>query len=176
MKQRYGNTQVLLSAYTKKLVLLPVICGENDVQGLRLLHDQIECSMRSLDIHISTCGVLLVSLVTEELPNNLRLLMARKFRNEKWNIKEILEILKEELEAKERSITVGSSFDDTFEKNHSTLALQQNSQKCTKKSCVFCHKNNHASNRCLKISEPPARKLFGKDNTMFLMLRKRTFR
>ena len=84
----------------KRLVLLPVIRSENDVQGLRLLHDQIECSMRnfrSFDVDISTYGVLLVPLVTEKLPNNLRLLMARKFRNEKWDIKEMLVILKEEL-------------------------------------------------------------------------------
>ena len=57
LKQRNGNTQILISAYTKKLVLLPIIRGENDVQGLRLLHDQIECSMqnlRLLDVDIST--------------------------------------------------------------------------------------------------------------------------
>ena len=86
--------------------------------------------------------------------------MARKFRNEKWDIKEMLAILKEELEPKERLIAVGRSFDDTFEKNHSTSALQQNSKKFTKKPCVFHHRNNHASNKCLKISKPSARKLF----------------
>ena len=82
--------------------------------------------------------------------------MAKKFRNEKWDIKEMLAILKEELEPKERSIAVGSSFHDTFEKNHSTSALQQNSKKFTKKPCVFYHRNNHASNKCLKISKPSA--------------------
>ena len=71
-------------------------------------------NLRSLDVNISTYGDLLVPLVTEKLRNNLRLLMVRKFRNGKWNIKEMLEIFKKELEAKERSIVVRSSFDDTF--------------------------------------------------------------
>ena len=119
----------------KKLALLPVIRGENDVQGLRLLHDQIERSMRdlrSLDVGISTYGALLVALVTEKLPNNLRLLMVRKLRTEKWDIKEMLEILEEGLEAKERSIAFGSSFDDTFEKNHSTSAFNKTGKNLLK--------------------------------------------
>ena len=176
LKQRYGNTQILISAYTKKLVLLPMIRGDNDIQGLRLLHDQIECSMRnlrSLDVDISTYGVLLVPLVTEKLPNNLRLLMSRKFKNDKWDIKTMLEILKEELEAKERSVAVGSSFHNQFEKEYSTSALYQNTRKFQKKPCVFCNKNNHTSNRCLQISEPSARKTFVKDNKLcFLCLEK----
>ena len=48
----------------------------------------------------------------------------------------MLEILKEALEVKERSIAVGNSFDDIFEKNHSTSALQKNSKKITKKPCI----------------------------------------
>ena len=63
-------------------------------------------------------------LVTEKLPNYLRLLMARKFKNEKWGNKEMLEILKDYLEDIKILITVGSFFNNTFEKNHSTSALQ----------------------------------------------------
>lgn len=63
-------------------------------------------------------------LVTEKLPNYLRLLMARKFKNGKWENKEMLEILKDYLEDKKIPITVGSFFNNTFEKNHSTSALQ----------------------------------------------------
>lgn len=72
--------------------------------------------------------------------------------------------LKRRARNRKRPMTVGSSFDDTFKKNQSTLALQQNSNKFTKKAMRFCHKNNHALNWCLKISEPSARKLFVKDN------------
>ena len=50
--------------------------------------------------------------------------MARKFKNKKWENKEMLEILKDYLEDKKIPITVGSSFNNTFEKNHSTSALQ----------------------------------------------------
>ena len=85
-----------------------------------------------------------------------------------------LKVLKEDLEAKERSIAVGIFFDDTFEKNNSTSALQHNSQKSTKKPCFFCHRNNLASNRCLEMSELSPRNLFAKRNTLcFLCLEKK---
>ena len=60
-----------------------MICGENNVQVLRLLHEQIECSMQNLRFYvdISTYEFLLVPLVTEKLPNNLRVLIARKYKN-----------------------------------------------------------------------------------------------
>ena len=45
---RYMNTHFLVSAYMKKLVLLPAICRESDVRGLRLLHEQVECNMQNL--------------------------------------------------------------------------------------------------------------------------------
>ena len=60
-----------------------MICGENNVQVLRLLHEQIECSMQNLRFYVDifTYEFLLVPLVTEKLPNNLRVLIARKYKN-----------------------------------------------------------------------------------------------
>ena len=88
--------------------------------------------------------------------------MAWEFRNEKWDIKKMLEILEEALEVKERSIAVGNSFDDTFEKNHSTSALQKNSKKITKEPCIVW-------NRCLKIWELSNRNLFVKYNKLYFL-------
>ena len=62
--------------------------------------------------------------------------MARKFRNEKWDIKEMLAILKEELEPKERSIAVGSSFHDTLRKTI-LPRLYNKTAKNLQKSHVF---------------------------------------
>ena len=60
-----------------------MICGEKNVQVLRLLHEQIECSMQNLRFYvdISTYEFLLVPLVTEKLPNHSRVLIARKYKN-----------------------------------------------------------------------------------------------
>ena len=48
LKQWYGNTQVLISSYMKKFVLLPKIVSDNDVKGLRKILDQVEFSVLNL--------------------------------------------------------------------------------------------------------------------------------
>ena len=48
LKDRYGNSQVLISAYMKKFVLLPKIKNNDDIKGLRNLYDHVESSVRNL--------------------------------------------------------------------------------------------------------------------------------
>ena len=48
LKQRYGNPKMLINAYMKRFVQLPVIKNNNDVFGLRKLYDQVESSVRNL--------------------------------------------------------------------------------------------------------------------------------
>ena len=48
LKQRYGNTQVLINAHMQQFVSLPVIKSVNDVKGLRKLYEKVESSVRNL--------------------------------------------------------------------------------------------------------------------------------
>ena len=107
LKQRYGNPQMLINAYMKRFVQLPVIKNNNDVFGLRKLYDQVESSVRnlkSLQVDTSGYGALLVPLLIEKLPFNLRQSIAKKFENDIWELQEMLKILKGGLESKEHSI------------------------------------------------------------------------
>ena len=53
------------------------------------------------------CGKLLVSVLNSKLPSNMRTLFERKFSGKIWDLDEMLEIFKCELEAKEQaSLTV----------------------------------------------------------------------
>ena len=97
LKQRYGNTQMLINAHMKKFVKLPVIKNNNDINDLRLLYDQTESSVRnlkSLNVDSSGYGTLLVSLINDKLPFHLRQCIAKKFDNEVWDLNEMLKILK----------------------------------------------------------------------------------
>ena len=67
LKQRYGNTQVLINAFMKKLVQLPAVQNSNNVKWLRLFYDQAETSVRNLKtlgVEINTFGSLLIPLLT----------------------------------------------------------------------------------------------------------------
>ena len=81
------------------------------------------------------------------------------------------------MEAKERSFTIGACFNDCNEIdemfNFYSSALFSQDKNFSKHRCVFCNKNNHASNKCLKISEPIARKEIVKQKRLcFLCLEK----
>ena len=103
---------MLINAYMKRFVQLPTMKNNNDVFGLRKIYDQVESSVRnlkSLQMDTSGYGALLVPLLIEKLPFNLRQSIAKKFENDIWELLEMLRTLKDDLEAKEHSISVGST-------------------------------------------------------------------
>ena len=165
LKQSYGNPQMLINAYMKRFVQLPVIKNYNDVFGLGKLYDQVESlirNLKSLQMDTSGYGALLVPLLIEKLPFNLRESIAKKLENDIWELQEMLKILKGDLEAKERSISVGSTYSETSPNRYSSSALYSGFKSFSKK-CVFCDENHYA-NRCVKITDPHARKRFLSSN------------
>ena len=86
----------------------------------------------------------------------MRLRIARKFDNDGWELSEILNWIKNELEAKERSSFMLSYTSDQYQ-DHATTALLVRGGTEHKRACVFCNKENHVSHKCLKVSDPKAR-------------------
>ena len=106
LHERYANSQILISVHMQKFVLLPSVKNRQDVAGLRKLFDQVESSVRnlkSLKVETNSYGSLLVPLLNEKLPNDMRERIAHKFDNDAWSSDDMLNFLKRELEAKERS-------------------------------------------------------------------------
>lgn len=170
LKTRYNNEQVLISAYMQKFVKIPKVKNIHDIQGLRFLCDSVETSIRNLNslrVETSSYGTLLVPLLNEKLPGELRITIARNFENSVWDLNEMIKILKTEINAKELSVCVGTSNSietnkDNFSfenKNFTTSALYvSNKNNYKRKSCDFCNLKNHVTSRCLKVTEPGARK------------------
>ena len=89
LEDRFGNTQILISAFIQQFVSLPKIKSANDISGLRKLFDKVENSVRKLktvSVKPDTYESLLVPLISEELPNNLKLLIARQFDSDVWSL------------------------------------------------------------------------------------------
>ena len=97
-----------------KFVQLPKIRSSNDVSNLRKIYDVVEFTVRNLKsfkVENSNYGSLLLPLLNEKLPNDIRFNLARKFKDDVWNLDDMLIILKTEIEDKERSISAGFSTD-----------------------------------------------------------------
>ena len=106
---------------------------------MRKLYNQVESSVRnlkSLQVDTSGYGALLVPLLIEKHPFNLRQSIAKKFENDIWELQEMLKILKGDLEAKERSISVGSTYNETSPNRYSSSALYSGFKSFSKK-CIL---------------------------------------
>ena len=80
LKQCYGNTQVLISDFMKKFVQLPAVQNSKNLECLRLFYDQVETSawnLKASGVEINVYSSLLIPLLTEKLPDDLRLRIAR---------------------------------------------------------------------------------------------------
>ena len=142
----------------KIFLQLTAVENSNNVECLRLFYDQIETSvqnLKTLGVEINKYGSLLIPLLTEKRPDDLRLRIAEKFENDVWDIFEILNLVKNELEGKERSSFMLSHTSDQY-LDHTAAALLVKGGTEHKRACVFCNKENHISHKCLKVSDPKA--------------------
>ena len=95
------------------LLKLPSVNSVHETKKLRELFDDIEINIRGLNalgVESQSFGNLLVPIVMEKIPSELRLVVSRKFGSEEsWNLDALLNALKTELEARERSIAMKTS-------------------------------------------------------------------
>ena len=93
MTNRYGNTQVLVSAHMDSLLKITKIRDFNDLEGLRKLYNDIESfvrNLKSLKIETTTYGFLLIRILKERLPDDLIILISKKFAGELWTLDTLL--------------------------------------------------------------------------------------
>ena len=117
------------------------------------MYDQIEVCVRNLkalNIDIATYGAILVPFLNGKLPSEIRVILSRNFQNDIWQLDDMLKILKREVEAKERSFSIGTSSEfepEERDRNYTTSAYLNSSLE-----------NNHPASKCLKVTNMAAGK------------------
>ena len=105
LNERFGNKQLLINAYMDSFHKIQAVKSMNQVKELRTIYDQLESTVRnlnSMDVKTEMYGCFLVPILTQKLPNELKMIMSREFKNNIWDFNEMLKISKQELQAKER--------------------------------------------------------------------------
>ena len=134
--------------------------------------------MKTFFAEPDTCGSLLVPLINEKLPDDLKLLIARQFDFDVWSLSKMLEYLKKEIEAKERATLTCASYSQIRDHNcdgkYSLSALTTHAEKeklrKDQRPCIFRNLFYHSPRRCFKISYPKIKKHFEKKWEMFRLL------
>ena len=139
-----------------KLLKLERIKGGRSVKELRNLFDQIESHVRSLStigVKSEHYGPLLIPVIIERLPDDVKLIISRKLGKVDWKIEEFMRTLKEEITARESCNFMKMYSERDVTSNESchltTEALFANTNTLT---CAFC-KGDHFHDKCAVVTD-----------------------
>ena len=140
MEERFGNPQVIISAHMNVLLKLPKLNNEI-VSHLSSFYNTIESHIRSLltmGLNPSDYGPLLIPDILERLSDAFKLLITRKLGKNNWKKLELVECMKEEVDARENCKFSNEKLDEEYcrKTTHSLVGFQIPSRK----NCVFCGK------------------------------------
>ena len=152
--------------------------NSDDVVNLRQLYNDVENCVRNLkclDVETSTYGCLLIPIFKARLPDDLILLIPRKFEGNVWTLERLLKFISDELIAKE---TCGSIFNsktkshsnDTSKRGQYTAnsLLSENREfRKDKNRCVYCNSDSHSPSQCGKVSKVKSRIEILRKNSRF---------
>ncbi len=115
LKERYGKTQQTIAAHMDEILKIQA-CNTDRTSQLRYVYDKISVHVRglaSLGVSSEQYGSMLIPIIMSKIPNEIRLVIARKNTAKVWNIDELLDTIKVEIEAREVSEGVQSSLQST---------------------------------------------------------------
>ena len=112
LKKRYGQLQVIINVHMEGLVKVSAVSADDDLRRLRLLYARVEALLRALlvlGINSEWYEKLLIPLVIEKLPSNMRLIISRDVDQPEWDLDVLLNTFNHEIEARERCEPIGIS-------------------------------------------------------------------
>lgn len=152
LQKRFGNKQLIVNKHMEQLLNIEGVTSQHDVKGLRHLYDVIESnvrSLKSLGVSAESYGSLLTAVLMSKLPSELRLIASRRFADrDNWDLMDLLSVLEEEVQARERSSTRGTQ-EARRPKEHPTGATLL--VDSTLPHCCFCQQQ-HQSQDCKTVT------------------------
>lgn len=183
LKKRFGNQQLIINRHMGALLNVNAVSSHLDIKGLRKLHDNVETQirgLRALGVPTESYGSLLISLITDKLPTEIRMIISRKINNdEHWELNTVMEILEGEVEVRENAASSTSTLARRLPVQHKTpistgasLLTGAKVSNNTEVKCVYCGQK-HASHSCTVVTDVSVRKdVLRKAGRCYVCLRK----
>ena len=156
----------------EELLKLPSCSGTERSTSLRFVYDKVSVHVRGLSalgVNSDQYGGLLIPVIMSKLPEEIRVRVARETTSAVWKIEELLEIIKQEVEAREVSqsvkineerITRPSGNQHRYPKPPTASSLvtkEESPKKPHQVRCVYCNEL-HYSASCEKVTTPNDRR------------------
>ena len=89
LKERFGNPQLIIASHMHNLLLIEKVNSGRNGKELRSLYDQVESHIRALHtsgVNPEHYGALLIPIILERLPDDIKLQLSRKLGTKSWQI------------------------------------------------------------------------------------------
>ena len=171
LREGYGQHHKIIHATMQALLQLP--SPSINIPSLRSFYDKMEsyvCGLESLNQNQETYGSLLVPILLDKLPNELRKNLARENEHNNWNLINLRRAIDREiniLEAGNSSTNLMEQTATAMFHTQSKDRFTRNSNK-TEKSVVKCayYDKNHYSNECKEFGNLDSRMKQVKQNKL----------
>lgn len=162
LRSRFGNPQVLISAHVESLLKASRIKNKEDIKGLRKLYNDIESCIRNLKtlrLDITGYGCVLIPILKAKLPDDLNIIIARKFGDDIWTLEQLMKYFHGELRAQENCGLSDQSASHGRRQQSSpyTASGLLTESDSVSKLCVFCDKGMHNSSKCRTVTNSASR-------------------
>ena len=152
LEKRFGNKQQIVTKHMDALMNLDAVTSSTNIMALHRLYDHVESythSLKSLGVESGSYGGLLASVLLNKLPQELQLLVSRKIGESEWKLDEIMGVVGEEIQARERTVaTTIPAFRRQSKEPQTVAALFTRSGGGP--TCSYCQQV-HSSNSCHAI-------------------------
>ena len=185
LQNRFGRPQNIISTHMDELLKIPG-CTSDKASQLRFVYDKISVNVRgleSLGVSSSQYGSLLIPVIMSKLPQEVRIQVARNTAREVWQMSDILDVIRQEVEARKISEGVKVNADKPNPaynqmKTPSAAALSANVNESTRPlpagnqiKCAYC-RGGHYSASCDRVTDLQARlEILRRDRRCFVCLR-----
>lgn len=163
--ERYGHPQVLITAHVESLLNMQKIKDKNDIVGLRKLYNDIENCIRNLKaLKLDTVGYgcVLIPILKQKLPEDLNIIIARKFGSELWTLDLLLRYFHDELRAQENCVSVIKPNNLPKHKippyTANNLFAENNVEGRGSRICLYCERKGHSPSQCRIVTNVATRK------------------
>jgi hypothetical protein len=178
LSKRFGNEQLLISAHMESLLKIGKVRSREIIKELRMLYNHVEnCirNLKALKLDTSGYGSLLIPILKDRLPDDIKMIIARNFGNNTWTLDKVLEYFNDELTAQENCSTQSGTRSQFNEHDKSRKMGYYTTSgllsQTGKGSCVYCNKDGHFHSKCTNVSSPESRKsILRRNNRCFVCL------
>lgn len=157
LKQRFGQPHKIVNAYMQSLISLP--SPSANIRDIKNFYDSMENYIRGLEgmgqTHESY-GSLLVPIILNKIPGNIRQNMVRVNGNDRWNLQLLRDAIQHEITIQEAGQSV-SCYESESEYTSTSAFIvstkrnyESNNRDLTSKPCIYCN-DIHAPTTCMTV-------------------------